>query len=105
MVSTVRPKAKETPRRPMPTPGKAAARTALPQPPKTSQNVPKTSAAIRRAIGCMGTPFPELRFASETPEGGGQRDGRRELDDVRAALAAGGRCLERVVVDGQRDAH
>ena len=37
---TVRPKAKATPSRPMPTLGKAAARTALPQPPRTSQNVP-----------------------------------------------------------------
>ena len=44
MVSTVRPKAKETPRCPIPTSGKPAARTALPQPPKTNQNVPKTSA-------------------------------------------------------------
>src|ERR1700733_294593 len=47
MVSTVRPKANETPSRPIPTLGKPAARTALPQPPKTSQNVPKSSAAAR----------------------------------------------------------
>src|SRR5690606_19639610 len=45
MVSTVRPKASETPSRPMPTSGKAAASTALPQPPSTSQKVPKNSAA------------------------------------------------------------
>src|SRR4051794_39651503 len=44
MVSTVRPKASETPKRPMPTWGKAAAMTALPQPPKVSQNVPIASA-------------------------------------------------------------
>jgi hypothetical protein len=44
MVSTVNPKAKATPRKPMPSEGNAAASTALPQPPKTSQNVPKTSA-------------------------------------------------------------
>src|SRR5690606_15902337 len=44
MVTTVRPKASATPSSPIPTSGKAAARTALPQPPKTSQNVPMNSA-------------------------------------------------------------
>ena len=37
MVSTVSPKASDTPARPMPTWGKAAASTALPHPPSTSQ--------------------------------------------------------------------
>src|SRR5215213_5485878 len=46
MVSTERPKANETPRRPMPTSGKAAANTALPQPPRTNQSVPRNSAVI-----------------------------------------------------------
>ena len=36
--------ASETPTKPIPTPGNAAANTALPQPPKTNQNVPKNSA-------------------------------------------------------------
>src|SRR5262245_13964287 len=44
-VSTVSPNASETPRRPIPTPGKVAASTALPHPPSTSQNVPRNSAA------------------------------------------------------------
>src|SRR5262245_29184259 len=44
-VSTVSPNASETPRRPIPTPGKVAASTALPHPPRTSQNVPRNSAA------------------------------------------------------------
>src|SRR6185312_5524446 len=44
MVTTVRPNATETPSNPIPTFGKAAARTALPQPPSTSQNVPMNSA-------------------------------------------------------------
>jgi hypothetical protein len=44
MVNTVKPKASETPCNPMPTPGNAAAKTALPHPPKTSQKVPKNSA-------------------------------------------------------------
>src|SRR6185436_8248227 len=43
-VSTVKPNASETPVNPMPTSGKAAASTALPQPPRTSQNVPMNSA-------------------------------------------------------------
>ena len=42
------PKAKETPSQPIPTPGTPAARTALPQPANTSQNVPSISAAIFR---------------------------------------------------------
>jgi hypothetical protein len=44
IVSTVSPKASETPSKPMPTLGKAAANTALPHPPRTNQNVPKNSA-------------------------------------------------------------
>ncbi|MNC64974.1 hypothetical protein D3C81_2042370 [compost metagenome] len=45
MVNTVRPNARETPSRPIPTLGNAAASTALPQPPSTSQKVPINSAA------------------------------------------------------------
>src|SRR5947208_10888379 len=44
MVTTVRPKASATPTRPMPISGNFAAKTALPQPPKTSQKVPMNSA-------------------------------------------------------------
>src|SRR5215467_7360973 len=44
MVSSVRPKASATPRNPMPRFGNAAASTALPQPPKTNQKVPRNSA-------------------------------------------------------------
>src|SRR5688572_7231023 len=44
MVRTERPKAKDTPSNPIPTCGKAAASTALPHPPSTSQRVPKNSA-------------------------------------------------------------
>jgi hypothetical protein len=47
IVRTVRPNARATPRNPIPRPGNAAARTALPHPPKTNQNVPKNSAAAR----------------------------------------------------------
>src|SRR5215831_17443774 len=48
MVSTVSPKAKLTPRNPMPSVGKPAASTALPQPAKISQKVPKNSAPRRQ---------------------------------------------------------
>src|ERR1700704_1767509 len=48
MVRTVNPKARATPAKPMPRLGNAAASTALPQPPNTSQNVPKNSAVARR---------------------------------------------------------
>ena len=47
IVSTVSPKASATPSSPIPTCGNAAASTALPQPPNTSQNVPRNSAAAR----------------------------------------------------------
>ena len=45
IVSTVRPKASATPTNPIPRSGNAAASTALPHPPSTSQNVPMNSAA------------------------------------------------------------
>src|SRR6516165_5323302 len=48
MVKTVSPKAKATPRKPIPKPGNPAAKTAAPQPPNTSQKVPKNSATTRR---------------------------------------------------------
>ena len=60
MVSTVSPKASATPSRPMPTCGNAAESTALPQPPKTSQKVPKNSAETRLdrgiTISSLGNP-------------------------------------------------
>src|SRR5436305_11347224 len=45
IVTTLRPKARDTPTRPIPTCGKPAAITALPHPAKVSQNVPINSAA------------------------------------------------------------
>src|SRR3954467_229685 len=45
MVTTLSPNARETPPRPMPTCGKPAAITALPQPANVSQKVPIASAA------------------------------------------------------------
>ena len=56
MVSTVNPKAKLTPRNPMPSDGKSAASTALPQPANVSQKVPKNSAPRRRHMSM----FPPL---------------------------------------------
>src|SRR6478672_114904 len=64
--STVRPNASDTPSRPMPTSGKAAASTALPHPPRTSQKVPIDSAASLESIG---TPLVDHtpRRASHVP--------------------------------------
>lgn len=56
MVSTVRPKARLTPSSPIPTSGNAAAITALPQPPRTSQNVPKNAANMRFVSDCIRDP-------------------------------------------------
>src|SRR5690349_1749246 len=67
MVRTVRPKASETPTKPMPSPctgpAKFAARTALPQPPSTSQKVPNSSAARRleRFIVCNPNKYGKVR--------------------------------------------
>src|SRR6185503_6416405 len=66
MVTTVRPNATETPSSPMPTFGKAAASTALPQPPSTSQNVPMNSATMRM-FRLMSLPL-----GSGTPSNTGQ---------------------------------
>src|SRR5690606_21314970 len=44
MVTTVSPNARDTPSNPIPSSGKAAASTALPHPPRTSQNAPRNSA-------------------------------------------------------------
>src|SRR5215831_15453420 len=57
MASKLRPKASDTPRKPIPKFGKAAASTALPQPPKTSPNVPRNSA---RALFLSGTDTSSL---------------------------------------------
>src|SRR6185436_14872784 len=68
MVSTVSPKASATPWKPMPRDGNAAASTALPQPPSTSQNVPRNSAAMRRDIENGVMPVPPLaRYEPATP--------------------------------------
>src|SRR4030095_12682984 len=60
MVRTLRPKARDTPRRPIPTLGNAAASTALPQPPRTSQKVPMNSATVLfpRDACAMASPVP-----------------------------------------------
>src|SRR5882757_893320 len=50
IVSTVRPKASDTPTKPMPSSGKAAANTADPHPPNTSQAVPMNSATSLRVM-------------------------------------------------------
>jgi hypothetical protein len=50
MVITVRPKARATPRSPMPRLGNAADSTALPHPPRTNQKVPMNSAEDRLKI-------------------------------------------------------
>src|SRR5450830_701868 len=47
MVSTVSPNARDTPRKPMPSAGNAAARMALPHPPNVNQKVPANSAVKR----------------------------------------------------------
>src|ERR1035437_4631100 len=57
-VSTVSPNASATPPKPIPSFGNAAARTALPHPPSTSQNVPMNSAIRRRESAWVIVPPP-----------------------------------------------
>src|SRR5688572_12677530 len=67
MVRTVRPKARDTPRRPMPTCGKAEASTALPQPPNVSQKVPIASAAsFLMSISMAASPYLDAFSEPET---------------------------------------
>ena len=60
IVRTVRPNANDTPSSPIPTSGNAAASTALPQPPNTSQNVP-ISSAVRGRASVMVTPSAQVK--------------------------------------------
>jgi hypothetical protein len=56
IVSTVKPNAKATPTKPIPRFGNAAASTALPHPPNTSQNVPINSAVALLLKDIEATP-------------------------------------------------
>src|SRR5437867_1580825 len=78
MVSTVRPKASATPCRPIPTLGKAAARTALPHPPSTSQAVPRNSAAalLVIGIGCLLLAFAHILTTVSGLQAATARDAR-----------------------------
>ncbi|PYQ24332.1 MAG: sodium:proton antiporter [Acidobacteria bacterium] len=97
MVRTVRPKASATPSRPMPTWGKAAARTALPHPPSTSQAVPMNSAAalLVMVIGCLLSPCHFLPLPTSLPR---TRAGGRTSCTCRAIPAA---ILPRAMIDPQ----
>ena len=55
---------------PDPDMGKAAARTALPQPPKTSQKVPRSSASVRWASGIRSSCVDKMSRRCQTATGG-----------------------------------
>jgi hypothetical protein len=57
IVNTAKQNANNTPTRPMPTSRNVAASTALPQPPRTNQNVPMNSAASFFDIAMTPTLF------------------------------------------------
>src|SRR3546814_1404146 len=63
------PKARATPAKPMPRAGYAAASTAAPQPPSTSQNVPRHSAARARVSVMPSPPICALRRPAVTASG------------------------------------
>src|SRR4051794_35675875 len=91
MVTTVRPKDSETPSSPIPTPGKAAAITALPQPAKVSQNVPIASAASLR-VSMMYAPglIPGAEDSRSTGGGNGRPDQNLSALGKVKALRIGG---------------
>jgi hypothetical protein len=62
IVNTVRPKASDTPKKPIPVFGKVAARTALPQPPRTNQKVPMNSATSFLIILKLSISLKKLVF-------------------------------------------
>src|SRR5882724_1393141 len=66
MVTTLSPNANDTPTRPIPTCGKAAAITALPQPANVSQNVPMASAAYF-FVSMWHLPYFQCPELSKTP--------------------------------------
>src|SRR5262249_53801905 len=72
--TTVSPKARETPRNPIPRVGKAPASTALPQPPRTRQSVPRNSLV---SLGNIDSPFAASRPSWTRSSGGGSKAGRR----------------------------
>src|ERR1043165_9770730 len=63
MLTTVKPKASDTPTKPMPISGNLAASTALPHPPKTIQKVPM-NAAVSFFDNGMAAPSVESAFDS-----------------------------------------
>ncbi len=63
IVKTVRPKASDTPNKPIPTSGKVAENTALSQPPSTRQNVPMNSASSFFISVCC-SPWYDLNCCS-----------------------------------------
>src|ERR1044071_7746409 len=65
MLTTVKPKASDTPTKPMPISGNLAASTALPHPPKTSQKVPMNSAVSFFDNG-MAAPSVEWTIDGQT---------------------------------------
>src|SRR5450759_2028156 len=91
MVSTVRPKARETPSNPMPTSGNLAASTALPQPPSTNQNVPTNSADSRRPKALTGDHHPVLLRCCEAayPPSGAQASDLRTFRPLGARESPG----------------
>ncbi len=86
IVKTVKPKARATPTNPIPRWGNPAASTAAPQPPNTSQNVPKNSATTRRdisiPIGCLLRSGLEDRRSPSSCEA---HDHRARPDSIRTA--------------------
>src|ERR1700730_6654333 len=88
MVTTVRPKASATPTRPMPISGNFAAKTALPQPPKTSQNVPMNSAPSFFDNGMAEPPIDLRAMRKRQPANNSSRFCHRMLTDLLPARVA-----------------
>src|SRR3546814_11975449 len=92
MLSKGRQKARRKPNRPMPKEGKTAARNALPQPPKTSQNEPKVSANNLLLIGtilsscCAAPPSCRVSWRGGSASDAGKGDAEEERARERSAF-------------------
>src|SRR4051794_41745465 len=87
IVSTVRPKASETPSNPIPTCGNPAAMTAEPQPANVSQKVPIVS-AVYFLIWSIGYSFPFAQGGAKAKSS--TNSPHRDAQGRRASAAPGG---------------
>jgi hypothetical protein len=89
MVITVRPKANDTPSNPIPTLGNAAAKTALPHPPRTNQKVPINSAPYFFIVFSLSVDYLWLTIPEIMSDFHLKDDGQRQRQPDEQRLSEG----------------